>query len=153
MCACDYCAKIEPILDGAYIGKTSKGWFFGFKVHALVHQATGVVLTGMLTPGNWDDQCAVGALARSTGGVLLSDGEYSGEDTFNCLYDEAGMLRVMPSDEDKPGLSTISPVRQQIERSFSSLCRRHRSPRHDRSRRTPPRARNSCFAISATTSG
>jgi hypothetical protein len=111
--------------DGAYFGKTAKGWFFGFKMHALIHQATGGVVTAMLTPGNWDDRRAVGALALSTGGgVLLGDQGYSGDDTFDWLYDEAQTLRVMPSDEGESGLSTVSQVRQRIESSFSSLWRR-----------------------------
>jgi hypothetical protein len=94
-------------------------------MHALIHQATGVVVTAMLTPGNWDDRRAVGALALSTGGgVLLGDQGYSGDDTFDWLYDEAQTLRVMPSDEGESGLSTVSQVRQRIESSFSSLWRR-----------------------------
>lgn len=110
---------------GAAFGKAAKGWFFGFKLHALVHQATGAVLTALLTPGSWDDRRAAYALAMSTGGgVLLGDQGYSGEATFDRLYDEAQTLRVMPSDEDKPGLSTVSQVRQRIESSFSSLWRR-----------------------------
>jgi transposase len=105
--------------DGAYFGKTAKGWFFGFRMHALLHQATGAVLTALLTPGNWDDRRAVGALAMSIGGgILISDQGYSGEDTSNWLYDETQMLRVMPSAEDVPGLSTVSRVRQRVASSF-----------------------------------
>jgi hypothetical protein len=111
--------------DGAYFGRSAKGWFFGFQIHALVHQPTGVVVTAMLLPGNWDDRRAVRALALSTGGgVLLGDQGYSGGETFDWLYEEAQALRVMPSDEDKEGLSAISQVRQRIESSFSSLWRR-----------------------------
>lgn len=79
----------------------------------------------MLLPGNWDDGRAVQALALLTGdGVLLGDQGYSGEDTFDWLYDEAQTLRVMPSDEGKEGLSAVSQVRQRIESSFSELWRR-----------------------------
>ena len=118
-----------PGEDGAYFGRSAKGWFFGFQIHALIHQPTGVVLTAMLLPGNWDDRRAVRALALSTalstgGGVLLGDQGYSGGETFDWLYEEAQALRVMPSDEDKEGLSAISQVRQRIESSFSSLWRR-----------------------------
>lgn len=119
-----------PCEDGAYFGKTAKGWFFGFKMHALVHQATDVVLTAMFTPGsftpgNWDDRQAVGALAMSTGGgALVGDQGYSGEDTFDWLYDEAQTVHVMPSDKGLPGFSTVSQMRQCIESSFSSLWRR-----------------------------
>lgn len=111
--------------EGAYFGKTAKGWFFGFKLHALVHAVTGVVLTVLLTPGNWDDRRAACALALSTGGgVMLSDQGYSGQETFEALYEQAHMLRMMPSDEGKAGHSTVSQLRQRIESSFSSLWRR-----------------------------
>ncbi|WP_272503906.1 IS982 family transposase [Salinibacter ruber] len=111
--------------DGAYFGRSAKGWFFGFQVHALIHQPTGAVLTAILLPGNWDDRRAVRALALSTaGGILLGDQGYSGKETFDWLYDEAQTLRVMPSDEKKEGLSTVSQVRQRIESSFSGLWRR-----------------------------
>ena len=108
--------------DGAYFGRSVKGWFFGFQIHALIHQPTGAVLTAMLLPGNWDDRRAVQDLALSTGGgVLLGDQGYSGEETFDWLYDEAQTLRVMPSDKGEPGLSAVSQARQRIESSFSSL--------------------------------
>ena len=85
----------------------------------------------MLLPGNWDDRRAVQTLALSTGGgVLLGDQGYIGdqgysrEETFDWLYEKAQTLRVMPSDEDKEGLSAVSQVRQRIESSLSSLWRR-----------------------------
>ena len=94
-------------------------------MHALIHQPTGVVITTMLLPGNRDDREAAKALAMSTGGgVLLGDQGYSGEDTFDWLYEEAQTLRVMPSDEGKEGLSAVSQVRQRVESSFSGLWRR-----------------------------
>lgn len=40
--------------DGAYWGKTSKGCFFGFKLHFLRH-SVGRIVNVVLTPGNWDD--------------------------------------------------------------------------------------------------
>ncbi|MGI9174304.1 MAG: transposase [Rhodothermales bacterium] len=48
--------------EGACFGETAAGWFadeplfFGFKLHVIAHR-TGVVLSAILTPGNWDD-CA-----------------------------------------------------------------------------------------------
>jgi hypothetical protein len=56
--------------------------------------------------------------------VLPGDQGYSGEETFDWLYDEAQTLRVMPSDEDKSGHPTVSQVHQRIKSSFSSLWRR-----------------------------
>ncbi|WP_279304727.1 IS982 family transposase [Salinibacter ruber] len=127
-----------PGEDGAYFGRSAKGWFFGFQIHALIHQPTGVVLTAMLLPGNWDDRRAVRALALSTGGgVLLGDQGYSGKETFDWPCGQAQTLRVMPSDEDREGLSAISQVRQRIESSFSSLWRRFADRVYSRSWRGP----------------
>lgn len=110
--------------DGAYFGKTSKGWFFGFKLHVIAHH-TGVVLSAVLTPGNWDDRSAALALCWTTGGgVALGDTGYSGEETATLLREEAGMLRVMPSQAPAQGSSRrtfISGLRQRIETTFSSL--------------------------------
>lgn len=48
----------------------------------------------MLLPGNWDDRRAVRALALSIGErILPGDQGYSGEKTFDWLYDEAQTLR------------------------------------------------------------
>ena len=106
--------------DGAYFGKTSAGWFFGFKLHVLVHHS-GAVLSAMLTPGNHDDRAAGRALGSMTnGGVVLGDQGYSGPETFDELYQQAGLIRVMPSDAG-PGRTLISQVRQRIETTLSSL--------------------------------
>jgi hypothetical protein len=76
-------------------------------------------------PGNWDDRRAVQTLALSTeGGVLLGDQGYSGKETFDWPCGQAQTLRVMPSDEEREGLSVISQVRQRIESSFSELWHR-----------------------------
>jgi hypothetical protein len=59
--------------DGAYWGKTSKGWFFGFKLHILRH-IEGRIVNLILTPGNWDDRAPVLALLEGVdGGVTLGD--------------------------------------------------------------------------------
>ena len=116
--------------EGAYFGKTSAGWFFGFKPHVIAHR-TGVVLSAVLTPGNWDDRSAALALGWETGGgVVLGDQGYSGVETFDVLRDEAALVRVMPSDAGcrkatpKPSRRTfVSGLRQRIETTFSSLWR------------------------------
>lgn len=112
--------------DGAKFGVNASGdWFYGFKIHALIHQPTRIVLTAMLLPGNRSDQVAARALAQSTsGGVLLADEGYRGGDLFDWLYEEAQVLRVMPSDDPDEGHSAVSQARQQAESSFSGLWRR-----------------------------
>ncbi|WP_251942285.1 transposase [Salinibacter ruber] len=112
--------------DGAKFGVDASGdWFYGFKMHALIHQPTQVVITAMLLPGNRRDQIAARGLARSTsGGVLLADEGYRGEALFDWLYNQAQTLRVMPSDGSDEGHSAVSRARQQAESSFSGLWRR-----------------------------
>jgi hypothetical protein len=97
----------------------------GFKIHALLHQPTQIVITAMLLPGNRSDQVAAPGLARSiSGGVLLADEGDRGEELFDWLYDQAQTPRVMPSDGSGEGHSTLSRARQQAESSFSGLWRR-----------------------------
>ncbi len=56
-------------------GKTSTGWFFGFKVH-FVFNDRGELLTFALTPGNVDDRKAVPHLAKRLFGKLFGDKGY-----------------------------------------------------------------------------
>jgi hypothetical protein len=53
-------------------GKTSTGWFFGFKLH-LVFNDRGELLNLMLTPGNVDDRKPVPKLVRKLFGKLFGD--------------------------------------------------------------------------------
>lgn len=110
--------------DGANFGKSSLGWFFGFKLHVLIHQPTGTILSTMLAPGNRQDQVYAPALAASTGGgVLLGDKGYRGEPLFDRLY-ELGTVLVRPSDDPQTGHNRVSQMRQRVEATFSSLWRR-----------------------------
>jgi hypothetical protein len=121
--------------DGAKFGvKASGDWFYGFKIHALIHRPTQMVTTAMLLPGNRRDQVAARGLAQSTsGGVLLADEGYRGSDLFDWLYEEAQVLRVMPSDGSGEGHSAVSRARQQAESSFSGLWRRFSNRAYARS--------------------
>lgn len=56
-------------------GKTSTGWFFGFKVH-FVFNDRGELLTFALTPGNVDDRKPVPHLAQRLFGKLYGDKGY-----------------------------------------------------------------------------
>jgi hypothetical protein len=50
--------------DLAKRGKTTMGWFFGFKLHLVVNEQ-GELLAVQLTPGNVDDRQPVPNLARN----------------------------------------------------------------------------------------
>jgi transposase len=56
-------------------GKTSVGWFYGFKLHLVVNDR-GELLALCLTPGNVDDRRPVPRLARRLFGKLFGDKGY-----------------------------------------------------------------------------
>jgi len=56
-------------------GKTSTGWFFGFKLH-LIFNERGELLNLMLTPGNVDDRKPVPKMVRNLFGKLFADKGY-----------------------------------------------------------------------------
>jgi transposase len=56
-------------------GKTTTGWFFGFKLHLVVNHQ-GEILSFCLTPGNVDDRKPVEQLARGLWGKLFGDKGY-----------------------------------------------------------------------------
>ncbi len=118
--------------DGAYFGKSSTGWFFGFKLHALVHHS-GLIVSALLTPANFDEREAALALALSVdGGILLGDLGYrsQGDWLAETLAEEADMLLIHPADAgDKtdaggmanPKRALVSSVRERVETSLSGL--------------------------------
>lgn len=56
-------------------GKTSTGWFFGFKLH-LIFNDRGELLNVLLTPGNVDDRKPVPKMVRKLFGKLFADKGY-----------------------------------------------------------------------------
>lgn len=105
--------------DGARFGKSSKGWFFGFKLHALRH-VTGRFLNIVMLPASCDDRDPLLALSEgSDGGVLLGDLGYRGEPAKEQAA-ESGLLLI--TRKDAPAQKKLlSQVRQAIETSFSQL--------------------------------
>lgn len=105
--------------EGAYFGKTGKGWFFGFKLHPLRHIGRRV-LNRILTPGNWDDREPALALVQSVdGGVTIGDLGYRGPDCAARLAEDAQML-LITRDQVPTHKSLLSQVWQKfIDRVFS----------------------------------
>lgn len=56
-------------------GKTSTGWFFGFKLHLVVNDQ-GELLSFCISPGNVDDRAPVTNLAKPLFGKLFGDKGY-----------------------------------------------------------------------------
>jgi Transposase DDE domain len=106
--------------DGAYWGKTSQGWFFGFQLHVLRH-IDGRIVNLILTPGNGDDRAPVLALRDGVeGGVTLGDLGYRGKQRAEEGAEEAGLLVLTRADApDQKYL--LAQGRQAMETSFSQL--------------------------------
>jgi transposase len=67
-------------------GKSSTGWFYGFKLH-LVFNDRGELLNIALTPGNVDDRKPVPKLVRKLFGKLFGDKGYLSQPLFELLLD------------------------------------------------------------------
>jgi hypothetical protein len=71
-------------------GKTSVGWFYGFKLHLVVNDR-GELLAFCLTPGNVDDRRPVPRLVRRLFGKLFGDKGYISQDLAAALLVEQGV--------------------------------------------------------------
>jgi hypothetical protein len=123
----------------AKIGKTTMGWFFGFKLHLAINEC-GELLAVQLTPGNVDDRQPVPHLTRRLFGKLFGDKGYISAELFAALWDRGLQLithirhnmtnRLMPL-VDKILLrkrSLIETVNDQLKNISQIEHTRHRSP-------------------------
>ena len=67
-------------------GKSSTGWFFGFKLHLVINDQ-GELLAWMLTTGNVDDRKPVRNLCEGVFGLLVGDKGYLSSKLFKELYE------------------------------------------------------------------
>ena len=72
-------------------GKTSMGWFYGFKLHLVVNDR-GDLLAFQITPGNVDDRQPVLELTRGLTGKLVGDRGYISQRLFRILWDRGLQL-------------------------------------------------------------
>lgn len=72
-------------------GKTSVGWFYGFKLHLVVNDC-GELLSIRLTPGNVDDRLTVLEMVKGMFGKLFGDKGYVSQPLFETLFDERVQL-------------------------------------------------------------
>ena len=68
-------------------GKTSTGWFYGFKLHLIINDI-GEILAYMLTSGNIDDRVPVPGLSQDLFGKLFGDKGYISQELFLNLYEK-----------------------------------------------------------------
>ncbi|WP_065823535.1 IS982 family transposase [Photorhabdus australis] len=97
----------NKVFDGvAQRGKTSTGWFYGFKLHLIIDDC-GELLSVKLTQGNRDDRQPVKALVTGLTGHL---------------YGDKGYLSQALCDELKAeGITLITNVRRNMKGKFLSL--------------------------------
>ena len=69
----------------AKIGKSSYGWFMGFKLHLIINNK-GEIMAIKITKGNASDLSAVSALTKGLEGKLFGDKGYISRDLFGKLY-------------------------------------------------------------------
>ena len=78
----------HKVFDGlASRGKSTMGWFFGFKLHLVVNQK-GQLMAVKITPGNVDDRAALGEMVTALRGKCYADKGYIGKKIFKKLWDQ-----------------------------------------------------------------
>ena len=120
-------------------GKSSMGWYYGFKLHLLVNE-WGELLAFQLTPANVDDRKPVPALTQGIMGKLFGDRGYISQALFEQLWQRGLQLvtklkknmknRLMPL-LDKILLrkrAIIESVNDQLKNIAQIEHSRHRSP-------------------------
>jgi hypothetical protein len=120
-------------------GKTSTGWFYGFKLHLIINDI-GEILAYMLTPGNIDDRVPVPDLSKDLFGKLFGDKGYISQELFTKLYDKGlkiitklkkNMKNKIMSIVDKLLLRSRGVI-ESVNNKLKSGCQiehhRHRSP-------------------------
>lgn len=74
-------------------GKTSTGWFFGFKLHLVINDR-GELLNVLLTPGNVDDRKPVPRLVHQLFGKVFGDKGYISQALYDLLRQTFGIQLV-----------------------------------------------------------
>jgi len=121
-------------------GKTSVGWFYGFKSHLVVNDR-GELLAFCLTPGNTDDRRPVPHLVQRLFGKLFADKGYISQPLAERLFLEHGlrlitklrknMRNVLMDLSDKLLLrkrALIETIHDQLKNVCQIEHSRHRSP-------------------------
>lgn len=122
-------------------GKTSVGWFYGFKLHLVVNDR-GELLAYCLTPGNVDDRRPVPQLAADLFGKLFGDRGYISQALAEALLFSPGQVHLITklkknmrnrllALEDKVLLrkrAIIETINDQLKNICQIEHTRHRSP-------------------------
>lgn len=125
----------------AEIGKSTMGWFFGFKLHIAINEK-GELVGASVSKGNIDDRNinVLDAVLKNVSGKLFADKGYISKKLFDYLYEKGTTLitsikknmknRLIPI-VDKLLLrkrSVIETVNDQLKNMCNIEHSRHRSP-------------------------
>lgn len=123
----------------ARVGKTTMGWFYGFKLHLVINEH-GDLLAFAFTTGNVDDRKPVESMTRRLWGKLFGDKGYISQALFEQLIDRGvklitharkNMKNKLMAMEEKLLLrkrSLIETVNDQLKNVCQLEHTRHRSP-------------------------
>ena len=125
--------------DLANRGKSSTGWFYGFKLHLIINHL-GEIVNLKITSGNIHDVAVLESLTKDLKGILLGDKGYLGKEKAEVLA-ARGLKILTPSrknmknkpiqtEEEKQLLSRrglIETVNDQLKNLHQIEHSRHRS--------------------------
>jgi Transposase DDE domain len=78
----------NKVFEGvAAIGKSTMGWFYGFKLHLIVNDRGGL-LKALVTPGNVDDRALVPKMTDKLFGKMFGDKGYIKQELFEFLLNK-----------------------------------------------------------------
>lgn len=124
--------------DIAALGRSTVGWFFGFKLHLVVNEI-GELLGVHLTPGNVDDRQPVPGLTKRLSGKLYGDKGYISQKLFEELFDRGLQMFTTLRGNMKPKMmplwdklmlrkrSIIETINDQLKNISQVEHTRHRS--------------------------
>lgn len=100
----------NKVFDGlAKIGKTTTGWFYGFKLHLTINDE-GEILSFCITPGNVDDRDdkTIAHLTKELYGKLFGDKGYISQNLFEKLWDN--------------GIQLVTGIKKNMKNRLMDMC-------------------------------
>lgn len=88
-------------------GKTSMGWFYGFKVHIVINEM-GELINLQITKGNVHDTKPVEALSKGLNGIMIGDKGYLSKTLKEALMNKGLQLITRVRRDMKPQIITQS---------------------------------------------
>ena len=100
----------HKVFDGiAKRGKSTMGWFFGFKLHIIINQM-GELLAFKLTPGNMSDSKMIEPLAEGLFGKIFGDKGYLNQKLFKKML--------------KKGIQIVTQIRSNMKNKLMDYADR-----------------------------